>query len=153
DAADAPRSPAGPPGASSRASSPPGDALMSSRRTPLLLLVVLAAGCGDSMGDTTPHDMMPPPEDIPLGPTAATVDIKVAYEGYQHFLTTITASGHDMTGATLVPAPGETGLEVRNVTCNNMRCAVELRIPDTVSETAVPDPVPAPILVVNHFLD
>jgi len=113
-----------------------------------LLLCPIVSACGDDDagdGSIPPRDLGPPP------PPAAFASPNVAYEGQQRFVTTITASGLDLSGAVITPVGA--ALELVEARCNAARCGVHLRIRDTRSNAEVPDPVPAPISNRNEFLE
>lgn len=83
-------------------------------------------------------------------PSAASVEQTVAYEGQEHFVTSVYASGLDLTDATIEAVNPDGALEVLNVLCSAYRCGVELRIRDSYPNTGIP--VPAAFESHNNFL-
>jgi hypothetical protein len=110
-------------------------------------LLLQACGSGDDTPPPTGPDLGPPP------PPAAFAAPNVAYEGQQRFVTTVTAPGLDLSGATVTAVAPDGPLDVVEVRCSASRCGVHVRIRDTRSNAEVPDPVPAPISNRNEFLE
>jgi hypothetical protein len=110
-------------------------------------LLLNACGGGDDTAPPTAPDLGPPP------PPAAFASPNVAYEGQQRFVTTLTAPGLDLSGATVTAIATDGPLEVMETRCSASRCGVHVRIRDTRSNAEVPDPVPAPISNRNEFLE
>lgn len=110
-------------------------------------LLFQACGGGDDAPPPTGPDLGPPP------PPAAFASPNVAYEGQQRFVTTLTAPGLDLSGATVMAIAPDGPLEVVETRCSASRCGVHVRIRDMRSNAEVPDPVPAPINNRNEFLE
>lgn len=83
-------------------------------------------------------------------PSAALVEQVVAYEGQEHFVTSVYSPGLDLTDATIEAENADGALEVRNVLCNSQRCGVEIRIRDVYENSGIP--VPAAFESHNNFL-
>lgn len=77
------------------------------------------------------------------GNEAALADQIVALEGQERFLTGFRAPGLDLSEATLTADDEDGPLEIRRFRCNRERCAVEIRVRDTVPPTGNATPVPA----------
>ncbi|MBK8169001.1 MAG: hypothetical protein IPK60_01500 [Sandaracinaceae bacterium] len=119
-------------------------------RTPLVVIALglAAAACSGDPPVTPPTDAGAPVD--AYRPVAASVEQVQAYEGQQHFVTSLYASGLDLTDATVIAENPDGPLEVLNVLCNAVRCGVELRIRDAYINTGIP--VPAAFESHNNFL-
>ncbi len=134
----------------------------------LLLLGALACGDDDSIADSGPLDgsvdvggdvaadvMGDAPLDVSLdvGPelAPASMDIRLAFEGHQRHINSFTVPGvSSFEGATIRPTPGAP-FEVVRSECSGARCAVELRILDTLPNRGIG--IPSPIDAVNTRLE
>lgn len=119
-------------------------------RVHLLVAGVLGSALLACSGDEPAPVVDAGPDIDMFRPSAAMVEQVVAYEGQEHFVTSVYAPGLDLTDAMLVAENPDGALEVRNVLCNAQRCGVELRIRDVYENSGIP--VPAAFESHNNFL-
>lgn len=110
----------------------------------VLLAIAVAGGCG---GDDRPS--MPGTDAGPVIPPASAAP-QVAFEGHGRMAVEITASGADLSGATVALEDPESPIEILEQRCSGTRCGLLLRIED--ARPNMGQPIPAPIDGENHFL-
>ena len=109
----------------------------------LVVAVAVVAACG---GD---DDRPSFPDTGPTIPPASARP-QVAFEGHGAMAIEITATGADLTGATIAPEDPSGPLSVVSSRCNGTRCGVVVAVADTRPNMG--KPIPAPIDAANHFL-